>query len=691
MPSVQQKVSRLQALPYELLVKLVADYVDVDDIFFRVPLLNRFFRALTQDDAFWARVVASGPPLPRVFSRPLPPIERFTRPSRYDLLAQAHALERAWTAPAPLVDEWAFDAHFRVHELLVLPGARHLLAAVTFRWKGVRRWGVVLYSLAGTRGPIPLLFLPTLGLPHGLTAKFINVAFTRADRETRGAFMFAFGLNDGCKRSPASRSTTDEEGKALDAEWLRDGLRSYHEGKATEWKVQLQAIALFDLHGLEQKCKDIVPDTPAFEEHIKVIKSVTAPKDLENITWLQGITRNAPLSAPQLLQLIVGDPHHMVLAVSCGPHVVVQQTWKPLPCKSWTIELNADAEGGRATAHICSFKFLPETKQITVVRRDSRPTSSDKHVQLFDIPEDLLLEEGVGADLDVIPTRASLAFTTQSLLSTEVHIGTIEKNPPWSDCTPGDPMPVERMPAMTISASPVTRSGVSGLRKWTIRASPAHLHRPGENGSAYQPLEFYVPDLSMVRLSHNSSAVPMLEPHYCWKDWHRAFAPALDRKEWRPIAGPVGTGRQLVYAVDRPSGARAPRVAGLYRLCEFPAPAVHRVPVSLPLHEQGVTDYSKLVAAWDDSMGRVCWTFPGSTTIRVVDLVPLAFEHDARATQAPAGAPTIMLTSPTKSGFGEACPSPTLTNRFSKRLSAMTQLEFFFWADDSPTKKERAL
>ncbi|EKM54948.1 uncharacterized protein PHACADRAFT_28061 [Phanerochaete carnosa HHB-10118-sp] len=701
MPSVQSLPSCLQTLPEELLVKLVCNYLEVVDIV-RLRQTNKFFHTFTRNQGLWRRMFAAAGPLPRVFPKPLPELYRFTDRSCAELLEYARDLDDAWYAPHPKFDEWVFDACFRVQEVLLLPGCRYLLATVSLHderdlrgRQDAHAWGLVVYALVGRRGPLPLVFYRTSGLAYDLTAKFNNVQ-TRPKDQKPGAFTFAYITNNGWLVDKQGRGGLEE--KDLEAEWLRDGLKSHHEKIATEWTAHQIGIVLENLEGLYIKAQEIVPGTPAFDRYLKILVRM----DVRScIVTPPSISERRPLSVPQLLHLTEGDPATMLLAVLCPPYVLVQQAWVKEPL-SWTIEFNADAKMGDersgATNIIRAVRFIPETKQIVIARQKSdghleNSASAELHVCLYEIPSELYKTSDDIRVSGHIPVREVLGFHSKVSTCSDIHFATIDKNPVWKSRPGNLPERFEHLPALSVFLSSVPRSSGTGLKRWTVHACSPHLHVPEHNVSAYSSVRFYAPDMDEFgygpRTSHAPGAVPMLAPHLCLDGMMSVFLGAQAEKEWRPVQSSTGAGRQLLYAAEAGKGEYASRVAGFYRLCEFVGgqSAVRRLPVSLPLYEGGVWDCSKLIVAWDDSMGRICWTFPGSRTIRVVDLVPLIKRDSWANSSVSSIVPAVVVGSPIRSNSESVELSPAVDSRWSRRISVLTELDFFLWDSTTPPRR----
>lgn len=83
-------------------------------------------------------------------------------------------MDKVLTSPTvDLYDHWEFDSHYKVHEMVLLPGSQYLVASIsddTFQ-----DWYLMLYVLDNRYSVVPIAKTPTKTKAFHLRAKYLTI------------------------------------------------------------------------------------------------------------------------------------------------------------------------------------------------------------------------------------------------------------------------------------------------------------------------------------------------------------------------------------------------------------------------------------------------------------------------------------------------------------------------------------
>lgn len=111
---------------------------------------------------------------------PVPPTRRHSysmiRPIESErLLTRAISLKKTWDMKIPKpVDDWSFDAHHVIAQMVLLPGSHYLVASVCDR--SYDNWAIVIYAMDHRYGgAVALAKTPTYTKAYNLQAKYLTI------------------------------------------------------------------------------------------------------------------------------------------------------------------------------------------------------------------------------------------------------------------------------------------------------------------------------------------------------------------------------------------------------------------------------------------------------------------------------------------------------------------------------------
>ncbi|KAI0628081.1 hypothetical protein C8Q77DRAFT_1068627 [Trametes polyzona] len=171
---VRPRDDSLDRLSKDVLVEILSYYLDLFDIL-RMRQVSRLYHNLTHHAIVWKRLLRRiDMPLP-----PVPPTSRHTPDCMTGLeierlICRAYSLHINWERHYPrCLHAWSLEAFHKVHEMVLLPGGRYIVASVSDP-KGLRH-ALMVYALdaMGCSRPIAKTDMPTK--VFAIRAKYVTI------------------------------------------------------------------------------------------------------------------------------------------------------------------------------------------------------------------------------------------------------------------------------------------------------------------------------------------------------------------------------------------------------------------------------------------------------------------------------------------------------------------------------------
>lgn len=350
----------LDRLSNDILVDLVFIYLEVEDLL-SLRRVSKLYYYLTHETSIWKRMLRNiDYPLP-----PLPPTEKFS----YDrltaleierLLCRTKSIAVAWEWPTgDCFEEWNFQSHHYVLEMILLPGSHYFVASVCDKQR--KNFSIAVFTLDHPYGrAVPLAKSPTKYKAFKLQAKYLTV------NGTRGIL-----ISYVTRRFKNKKAISPKSGIDLN-EFSGDHTIDSDEAVISECSAL--HISLTSLETLGDP--SFIPGSQEFIDHARA-----QPPPFR----LLAIVRTRHLISNTTLDEISGTPY---LVVAKDPNTIL---FKDLENGALSILHCRECPDFANFAHrIMAVRVLPEQHQIMVCRSVALPRHRHPHpittIEFFTIP-----------------------------------------------------------------------------------------------------------------------------------------------------------------------------------------------------------------------------------------------------------------------------------------------------------------